>query len=555
MAPIMVETAEGILDVEISKENGAGHQTMGDFVRHHMQSILKPFADHVDDLHKAVELLTNDLADTSSLATTNGSRLDRHDDLISDLRTDHNIAVIQAKATDKLLNETRNEKQLLEDDHAKTKRELLALEQRLQLTEKFIADSQTGLKATNANVEELKRVTRATNENIATSVETAISILRVDVKKLTDRTTSTEALLDNTKSYGEGVHSDLKTHIRDTEKQNLKNERAFADFNVTTKALAQSIRETDARAQAMTEQITTTIGMVRPLKIYVDQHGVSIQAQQTKHSDMVRELTDFMERFAQSKIQLDRLVDMFGSTDGDAGAANISDTVAKLAEAVSTNSADIVKMEALADQHHDALKRDTERLDLADVKMAKTADRVQKCEDRIGMDDPPPPPPKKESKWAIVRAKMGFDKRNGKPSLAAVVQMVSITQNQRKEKDKLIKTAEELERTKKNLKTTKEELKKAENRVEVLEVGLSHTNEVVSKLGAGLDLTQEYWSGLSKGMRDTHKAVAIDNELLPDRGSKGVTLPAIPSPQSPRAPGYKRPASHGGRSARQSGVR
>merc|ERR1711862_775368 len=100
-----------------------------------------------------------------------------------------------------------------------------------------------------------------------------------------------------------------------------------------------------------------------------------------------------------------------------------------------------------------------------------------------------------------------------------------------------------------------QELKEAENRVKVLEVGLTNTNEMVSKLGLGLDLTQEYWSGLSKGFRDTHKSVAIDNEMLPAKGSHAVTLPAIPSgtmvsPGSTlKPPGIRRPVSQGGRPA------
>jgi len=89
-------------------------------------------------------------------------------------------------------------------------------------------------------------------------------------------------------------------------------------------------------------------------------------------------------------------------------------------------------------------------------------------------------------------------------------------------------------------------------RVKMLEAKVQNLVPAVDQLKAGMELTEEYWKGLSHGLRESHKMVAVDQELISPRApsSRGNTLPALsrtPVPMSargqPPSPRYHRGSS------------
>merc|ERR1711920_657367 len=62
--------------------------------------------------------------------------------------------------------------------------------------------------------------------------------------------------------------------------------------------------------------------------------------------------------------------------------------------------------------------------------------------------------------------------------------------------------------------------------VENLARELATTNQQVAKLSGNMDMTQEYWKGLTKGLRETHRSIAVENEMLPHRATS-MALPAL----------------------------
>merc|ERR1711879_857877 len=73
----------------------------------------------------------------------------------------------------------------------------------------------------------------------------------------------------------------------------------------------------------------------------------------------------------------------------------------------------------------------------------------------------------------------------------------------------------------------------AGGRMDSLEKDLTCARGDVSKLRETLDLTQEYWKGLTKGFRQTHRSVAVENEMFSSKGAIGTTLPALTKTVSP----------------------
>merc|ERR1712190_243828 len=84
------------------------------------------------------------------------------------------------------------------------------------------------------------------------------------------------------------------------------------------------------------------------------------------------------------------------------------------------------------------------------------------------------------------------------------------------------------------LQKTNIELESTGLQVVNLEQAMVATGEQLSKLSGGLDLTQEYWKGLTRGFRETHRSIAVENEMLPQKGLHTTSLPALVKTAAPQ---------------------
>merc|ERR1711957_185445 len=94
--------------------------------------------------------------------------------------------------------------------------------------------------------------------------------------------------------------------------------------------------------------------------------------------------------------------------------------------------------------------------------------------------------------------------------------------------------ASEIADTNVRLERTGLELDATGSRVHNLEEAMAATGDQLAKLSGGLDLTQEYWKGLTKGFRETHRSIAVENEMLPQKGMHTTSLPALVKTASPQ---------------------
>merc|ERR1711972_176654 len=87
--------------------------------------------------------------------------------------------------------------------------------------------------------------------------------------------------------------------------------------------------------------------------------------------------------------------------------------------------------------------------------------------------------------------------------------------------------ANDIADTNSRLQKTGIELEGTGLRVHNLEEAIPPMTAQIEKLGGGLDLTHEYWRGLTKGFKETHRSIAVDNEMLPQKGMHTTSLPAL----------------------------
>merc|ERR1712008_458256 len=119
----------------------------------------------------------------------------------------------------------------------------------------------------------------------------------------------------------------------------------------------------------------------------------------------------------------------------------------------------------------------------------------------------------------------------------------SIKEKQKLYKDRLDDHEQIIQDTNKNLSETKRELhEKMGLRVKMLEAKMNTMVPAVDQLKAGMELTEEYWKGLSHGLRESHKMVAVDQELIRSEpralsSSRGKALPVLPRSPQPTSQG------------------
>jgi len=314
------------------------------------------------------------------------------------------------------------------------------------------------------------------------------------------------------------------------------------------------LTETINRLNTHANHLRTTNVAIRPLKEQFERMSGSqyeMQNQQKGHGQHLRNLQEEIDALNQS---LAELKSGFASKDDGPG-INVYEEVNKLKTSVgvATKTLEGVEVQlnstvALLPQHH-------KRIILLEQGSQHHSDQLQHLHNTVGVEknEVPPPPPlpdvtepvikKRPEPLAkrIVREGPEIMKRK---KFIDVVSQASIKEKQKQYKDRLDDHAQIIQDTNKNLAETNKELhEKMGLRVKMLEAKMNNVVPAIDQLKAGMELTEEYWKGLSHGLRESHKMVAVDQELIHARqrapsSSRGKTLPALskaPTPMSQRS--------------------
>eukprot|EP00931_Biecheleriopsis_adriatica_P088890 TRINITY_DN63117_c0_g1_i1.p1 TRINITY_DN63117_c0_g1~~TRINITY_DN63117_c0_g1_i1.p1 ORF type:complete len:692 (+),score=171.06 TRINITY_DN63117_c0_g1_i1:266-2077(+) len=120
------------------------------FVRGHMRNILQPFAENVEELHKSVMTLCDNLQEVRSRVEATEVTVAEQVGKLEGLRTDHEETLKLARSTQDLLTQTRTEKEFLEAS---------------------MAPMQKVTKAVSSKLDELRLSTQKTAEEIKKNLE------------------------------------------------------------------------------------------------------------------------------------------------------------------------------------------------------------------------------------------------------------------------------------------------------------------------------------------------------------------------------------------------
>jgi len=180
---------------EISQDAGFGEGTMNYFIKNNFYSILKPFAQQVEDLQQECNRMTEQLASTGDRGAQNTEQIGEHNEKISSLQKDQNRTSKMAIATQTELEKLQAEKNMLDEEHQKTKADLRETKEGLVAAQSTIAELQMGLKGTRTSTGKLRESISKIEMDTASRIWPTIELVATDLTKLdTAHSTTTQKL-------------------------------------------------------------------------------------------------------------------------------------------------------------------------------------------------------------------------------------------------------------------------------------------------------------------------------------------------------------------------
>jgi len=521
---------------------------MNEFIKKHLAEILRPFAEHVDELHQSVDKLTEDLEGTENKATNAHEKLEAQQKQLNTTRADLDKTNNMALATKAGLEKTNAEKALLEAEHLETKQQLSKTHNKLLDAIAHLDKLQHGLDETNTNLGRTQQSLSNTQKHISQDLEPQLKSHEEDLANLNSSLTATSNLLRDTKRFSENSHDEFKSHVEATDKQNKQNKERFENTDDKIAHMSTMLTETINRLNTHANHLRTTNAAIRPLSGRVE--ALERRAGITESVDKDQFATE--ERLQAEVDAIDKslafLKAKFADTDPN---FNVYEEIKMLKVNLGKTNTHLGDVEDSVNTNSAKMPTHERRLQILEQGKDHHGDQLSHLQKMVGVDKtevpkpPPLPPAPVASKPLVAPQPVVAPQKTAPPSRATlpkriaregpsimtrkfqdVVAQVSIREKQKQYKDRLDQHTNEIAKTNSSLGDTQKEIaEKIGPRMRTMENHIMTLTKDVNDLKLGMDLTEEYWKGLSRGFRETHKGVAIDRELVgTPRSTRGGTM-------------------------------
>lgn len=492
--------------MEISTDTAHGHDSMTAFIRRHMSSILQPFADHVDDLHKAVSQVKANVADIDSRTSTNTEQLRQHQELFKDMQSYQRKIANDVSTLESELKKTNREKAELEADHRETQARVNAHNDRHNEADKKMQAMENRVNDVVHQQEQFMQDRAVMDDKILNKLEPTLERLSGSLASLDHAHGETAQLLQATKIYSERRGNDLDAFIKAYELQHSRDQKSFVEVSRHVSELGAHLKVTNQKMQTNADHHKTINKILGPLKAQVEQMEDAQKSLQTQQDDNSRHVTDIWMRFQSLCSTTDDLTKrQWKNEETVKRLMRLQDVVTNMHELVTKNANTIKELSKVSDSHVEFIsKADTRATSIennTDDLRAQTARLMVKFTNF-------------EAGWAESQPAQRQRASNEFGSQARRFQDIES-----------------------RLQKSSGDIGNVVARLRSLEKESAAANEQVAKLSIGMDLTQEYWKGLSNGFRETHKSVVVDNEMLPPKGMHSIPLPSVKGAAPCSSPG------------------
>jgi len=528
--------------VEISEENGRGEDTMTTFIQAHFQSILKPFADHVEELHRSMGELGTEITRVAAQTNKNGSALEDLAGQLVGFRTDLGRTNDSAQNTGKKLEAVIADTKDLADEIKRTKAELTATDGRVDTVEASTTDLQSSLKGARSSVGKLREGLGKLERDVAARISPVMDKLVLDLKNLDVLHQATTQNLSEMRSFAESAHQAFLVHEKENEQLHCVNDRRFERVDDQFGELSRALKDMRDMDHLQEEHLQSIDGTITPFKQRVDEIEQTRDDHRRRHNDLELLVTGLQVQSNSMGIDVAKLLDFYEEAKrGD----NIFEVVAGLKREAAQNAENINRLLDSVGLYNDEKRNGDDRAETLEKKLAALQTQTAKLADRVGIGTPahsrsPSREPRSRSQAGYHEFKVGDSSRasiaDGVKDRMPVAVMkaldkMSIAARQRRAIDQISEHSRELAMTSSTLSKTACQLDNTEIRVSTLEREMATATEELKRINNGLALNQEYWKGLSKGLKETNRSVNVEGEVLPVR-NQATKLPTISRPLS-----------------------
>jgi len=531
---------------------------MNEFIKKHLAEILRPFAEHVDELHLSVDKLTEDLASTENKATQAHDKLEAQQKQLHATRADFDKTNNMALTTKAGLKKTNAEKTLLDAEHSETKQQLTKTHNLLLEAIAHLNKLQQGIDETDTKLGRTQMSLSNTQKHISQDLEPKLKSHEEDLRKLESSLAATSKMLTATKRFSEDSHDEFKAHVEAREKLNRKDEERFENIDEKITHMSTMLTETVNRLNTHANHLRTTNAAIRPLQEVVAVLEKKMGAKDKVDRDQFATEARLQEEVDEIEKTLAWLKAKFDNDDPN---FNVSEEVKKLIVNLAKTNTHLGDVETSVNGAHARMPLHERRLQLLEQGKEHHGEQLSHLQKTVGLEktEIPKPPPLPPAPMAIqpvvapqpvvsppaqkteppVRASLPKRITREGPSIMTkkfqdVVAQVSIKEKQKQYKGLLDQHSNDISKTNASLGETQKEIaEKMGPRMRTMENHIMTLTKDVNDLKLGMDLTEEYWKGLSRGFRETHKGVAIDRELVGTPRSGRTMLPVLAkTPQS-----------------------
>lgn len=526
---------------EISMEKGHGEDTMNSFLRANFIGILKPFADHVEDLQKTVNQIGADLQKTTGKTNGNSALIDEHGEKLTSILQNLGRTTKQATATQGDLERLATEKVMLEEEQKRTKAELKDAEERLQAAQSAIAELQTGLKGTRTSVGKLREGLGKLERDTAARTWPCIEQLGSDLRNLDSAHSTTAQILQDLKTFSDNFHQAFQVFEEENDQRQVGHDRKFEHVEGQFTELERALKDVRNVSQLQTEHLNNIDGTIGPMKLRLDNLEVAREEAKRRLNELERLATDL--KVTTSTLGLDVATLMNFYNEAKSG-EDIFEVVSSIERNVSQNTENIRHLLETVDEQMGSNRQGANRTSNLEKAVQKLQDLTQRISDRVGLTDGLDGGgggggARSRSPSVTSGGNGSYEYKDANAAAAAkmpaavlrAIDKMSLAARQKRAIDTINEHSRELANASLNLKKTACHLDSTELRVSSLESRMDRADEEVKRLGASLDLSHEYWKGLSRGLKEMNQKVNMDGEVLPPRSAL-TKLPAISRPPS-----------------------
>jgi len=493
------------LPLEVSAENGFGEETMSSFIQSYLASILQPFADNVDALHRAVERLDSRLVAEVQKTSSYPGQIQENalltKQLTAELEKTNQHAGSAKVSHETALDELAKQISELRPPLMKVENDLAALDDRHRLTHTAVLDLQNEFNGTRLTIERLGLELGQVDEKLGQRVTADFKRLEANMANLERAQQATLQTLSKLEKQGAKNHDDLETFAEGHRRQRRKDEKSFKDLGIATSTLNNKLEQTDARAKshvAGTEVLKTDI---ETLQRRLEQTMRMQTVQETQHKDFKAKFPAYEERLELLKASIQNVMESLGLVEG---AANLVETVQKLTSAISSHGVSLQELRQASEHHDTEIEQTRQRVDPLEKIEAKLEKADRQIEERLS------------TRLDALEELLYQNEKDDKTERDKIESEIAARARAHAQyMAKFDQQAQENVKVSEILQKLEGNIDKTDVRVHTLEGKAALTEEKVSKLGGSMDLTQEYWKGLTKGFQETHRKVTVEKDLLP----------------------------------------